>query len=191
MEHDELELWKSDGLCISTRTIYFGNTSTGEEEEGINCDSTERLIKNLFFLDNHEEGPITLMMNCIGGDEIHGWAIYDFIASMKNEVTIEIYGHCYSMAPAVLQAATIRKMSKNSQMMIHYGDGNFPKDLIDAYSQMEHQKQLDRRYFDLLFERIKIGKPNYTKEEFLSNAKDELYLDANEALKYNLIDEII
>jgi len=112
---DSLSKWFDDDFWQEKRIIYIG--------ENVYADTANKFIKQLAVLGNTAQ-PITIMMNCLGGDYNHGMAIYDAILAIRQSgihITIEVFGSAMSMGSLILQAADVRLLSKNSVVMIHYG----------------------------------------------------------------------
>jgi ATP-dependent protease ClpP protease subunit len=160
--------------------------------------------------------PITILMNNPGGDVYHGMAIFDAIQNCKNHVTVKAYGYVMSMGSIIIQAADYRTMSKNSKMMIHYGENGFHGHAKIAQKIVEDIKEFDRKMEDMFLEKMTGRK--ITIEEYLTlvdkkdeipkgNAKNKLieidrerlremlnfdtFLTPKMALKLNLIDAIL
>jgi ATP-dependent Clp endopeptidase proteolytic subunit ClpP len=161
--------------------------------------------------------PITIIMNNPGGEVYHGLAIYDAIRNCKNHVTIKVYGHAMSMGSWILQAADYRVMTPNSRIMIHYGyDGGNTHSKTAQKWNIEGEK-VNELMEDVFLEKIDDNK--ITQEEYLTligkqkqalklhaSSKRKLieidrekleamlnfdtFIDAEMALKLNLIDEI-
>jgi ATP-dependent protease ClpP protease subunit len=124
---DEIERYfSSASVDTSNRIIYIGSGSYTEdgEESGVDGRLASNVIKALSVLDHlfvAEDKPITIQLNCVGGDYLHGMAIYDAICECKNHVTIKAYGNAHSMGSVIFQAGDERIISPNGRLMIHYG----------------------------------------------------------------------
>jgi ATP-dependent protease ClpP protease subunit len=100
---------------------------------------------------------------------------------MPGEVHAYIYGHCYSIAAWVIQAADKRYMSKNSSMMIHHGESD----------KTEFDRQMDDRCVAILLDRIREKHPEYPKHKLDKLLLKDTYLWPEEALDLGLIDEVL
>lgn len=161
------------------------------------------------------EKPISIIMNNVGGDEYHGMAIYDAIYNCKNHITIRVHGHAMSMGSIILQAADTRVMTPNSKIMIHYGTFGINDHSKISYKWTDEGKRFDKMMEDLFLDKIDgrelplheyltlIGKQEEipkgnTKNKMVEINKERLqrmldydtFLDAETALKLNLIDRI-
>jgi ATP-dependent Clp endopeptidase proteolytic subunit ClpP len=161
--------------------------------------------------------PITIIMNNPGGEVYHGLAIYDAIRNCKNHITIKVYGHAMSMGSWILQAADYRVMTPNSRIMIHYGyDGGdahsktFQKYALEGdkinklmedvfLEKIEDNKITQEEYLHLIGKDKEISKlHSSSKRKMIDINREKLelmlnfdtFIDAEMALKLNLIDEI-
>lgn len=177
---DHIGYFLDSDLDISTKTIYLGS---GKDSD---CDMDSHLagnvIKGLRILSAiRPEEPIHIVINCQGGDTGHGLAVYDAIRMVPTQVHITVIGHCYSIAAWILQAGDVRRMSPNSSLMIHHGQGR-----KDAF-----EKEQDRRCSELLLKRIREKHPNYTEARLDKLLLKDTYLFPEEALELGLIDEVV
>ena len=112
---ETLDRWFDYNVDIESRTIYMGS------EDGVDALMAEYMVKGMHILESKSTDIITIIMNNIGGDFLHGLAIYDVIKTSKCHCIIKVYGHAMSMGSLILQAADKRIMSPNSRFMIHFG----------------------------------------------------------------------
>lgn len=218
---DDIDHFMDNDIYLPTRTIYMGSASNSSEESGVDHIMAERVMKTLHILDTYDsaalkgEKPIKIFMNNIGGDLVHGMAIFDTIVNCNNHVTIKTIGHAMSMGSIILQAADWRVMTRNSKIMIHYGEFGFIGHAKTSYQWVEENKKYDKWMEDLFLQ--KIGSRTITLEKYLTligkkedipkgNAKNkkinidreklevmlnfDTILDAETALELNLIDAI-
>ena len=192
---DDLDTFMEYDIYLPSRTIYMGSCSEVEGVEGgTDYLMAERMIKSLYILNNKYpkgDGPITIIMNNIGGDEFHGMAIYDAIKDSVNHITIKVYGHAMSMGSLILQAADKRMMSKNSEMMIHYGTWGHNDHSKIVYKWAERGKKFDNWMENIYLEKIREVNPKFSKKKLQDMLNFDTFFDAEEALSMGLIDEII
>lgn len=177
-----------------TRTLYMGSVSASEfeGESGTDYAMAERVIKGLHILENAAiDKPITIIMNNLGGDPVHGMGIYDAIKACKSHVTIIVYGHAMSMGSIILQAADTRIMAPNARMMIHYGGMSISGHAKIVYSAVEENKKMDTLMLDIYLERIRAIHPNYSEKKIKEKCDFDTYLGPQEALEMGLIDSIL
>ena len=159
------------------RSVFMFDDITGP--------SAMRVMKALTILDR-TEGDIKLIINSEGGSTIDGWGIVDFITQMKNPVHGLVYGGAFSMASVILQACKTRCMTKHSTMLVHAGSIETTSDTNSAILNAEFLKKDLEITMDFYRSRAKIS-PKKMKELMSQDS----FIDAQEALKYGLIDKII
>ena len=174
---DDIDRFYDYDIHIPSRTIFLGT----EVDE----DMAERFLKAMCLLDP-AGGEIKIVMNNLGGDEYHGLAIYDAIASSKCHVTITVYGHAMSMGSWILQAADTRVMAPNATLMIHYG----------SWGQEDHVKYVrasnkEMERVNLLMESAYMSRTNITLKRLRKMLEDETYLSPADTVKYGFADRIL
>ena len=139
-------------------------------------------------LDEIDSDEIHLHINSPGGSVFDGLAIYNTLKNHKATVTAIVDGMAASAASFILQAADVRQMSRNAQVMIHdakaYAGGNA--------DQMRKAADLLDRISNEIAD-IYAVRSNQTKtaEQFRSimRSGDQWY-NGNEALSDGLVDEV-
>lgn len=159
--------------------------------ETIKADSVSDYQAQLFYLmSKYKEGDIiTIYINSPGGSVLDGLGLYDTIQLIKNKGiivrTINIGSAC-SMASLILMSGTegYRESTKNSSVLIHEISscdmGKSPEILDFADEIKRLQKIVDTI----------ISSHSDPELLQLSNRKD-LWLNAEQALQYHIIDKIL
>jgi ATP-dependent Clp protease, protease subunit len=180
-------------LDINTRTIYLGSATqdTSNEDDGINGALTCQFLKNLHILNTINNEPITVIMNCIGGNNQDSFGIYDAIRLSPAPVTIKVFGQASSMASVILQAASERIMSSNSEMIIHAGSMSLTDNTLTVLRHADHEKKTMKKILYIYLERIKRKHPDYDIKTVKRMLGTETILTAPEVLKNGLCDKII
>lgn len=167
------------GADFETRTIYL----VGEINDGV---SFRFLVA--FRIMDETDGPIKIVMNSVGGHETDGYAIYDAIRLSRNEVTIEVYGACQSIAAAIMQAGDKRLMAPEASFMVHNGsmrmDGVTEQDYVIRIAN--HLTEECEHYYRILASGSKLS-----MKEIAELCKEETFLDAKETVRYKLADSVI
>jgi len=164
---------------LGRRVVYLG----GE----VNPSMAVQAIAALECLDA-TDGDINLVINSSGGNEQDGYAIFDTITMCKNKVIATGYGSVMSIMAAIFQAADIRRMSPNTQFMVHNGTiGGEEKMQQDAVLDMAEQIRKDnRRYYNILA--TASGQPMEAIEAY---CREETYFTAQEAFEAGFVDEVM
>lgn len=182
----DVELFHASDVHLATSTLYVGSFADGAgEEQGVDYQLADNVIKNLFLLDQNDR-PINLLLNNLGGDVYHGLAIYDAIKLCHNPVIATVYGQALSMASLILQAATTRLMMPHSTLMIHCGD--------DSFSGHHHNFQRFARETarkQALIERIYAERSGIPLSKAKKLCAMDTWLTAEESVKYGLADGIV
>ncbi len=191
---DSIDRFFEWGVDLDTKTLWMGSVGRDDDgESGVDHLMAERTIKGLSALDAlRQEYPITILMNNPGGDVYHGIAIYDFVRDCKSPVEIKVYGHAMSMGSVILQAADRRLISRNSKLMLHYGQtwlsGDHPLQLRRSLKESELINEwMEQLYLD----RIREKHPGYKLASLRDKLKADWYLSAEEAVEMGLADEVI
>jgi ATP-dependent Clp protease protease subunit len=159
----------------------------------IEKDTARACIERLRDLANDNDKPITLFINSAGGNVTDGLAIHDsvrFIISRGIQIRIIVQGMAYSMGSIVLQAASHgqRFAFPHSWIMIHEPAKWAGWQSTSAAAQhLERLKQMQDQIYRILSSRS--GKP--LRQIIRDTKRTDLYLDAQGALEYGLIDAVV
>jgi ATP-dependent Clp protease protease subunit len=164
-------------IDIKNRRVFL----FGEIDE----DTAGLAIKSLLMLDE-TEGPITIMINSPGGCVDSGWGLTDTLTGLKNEITGIVVGAAASMGSMVLQGCDIRKMTKNSSILIHNASYNLQKPGSALKTWAKFDKEEERKTIEIFAARTKLS-PSRLKQLFDA----ETIFNSEESLKYGLVDEIV
>ena len=142
--------------------------------------------------EKEEPKPVEFYINTYGGSADDMFALYDVMQTVKEETEIHTIGvgKVMSAGTLLLAAGTKgkRKVGRNCRIMIHnVAAGNFGI-LPNLANELEAIQQLQDDYISAMVENTKFTRK---KLEKLLNEKVNIYLDAEEAVKYGLADEIM
>ena len=209
----------TDELCESEelkQPIYIinnmGNDDGKDNIRTINCygDITERLagdvVQAMLYFDHTkvemaeaEDGSVTeivkpfkMYISTHGGVVSDMFSILDVMDMVKRECDIETVGIGKVMSAGVLMLASgtkgMRKIGRNCRVMLHSvisgHHGSFP----NVENEMRETKALQDMYFDYLCERTKLTRKKL-KKLLLNNV--DVYLSAEEAIKYGIADDYL
>lgn len=190
---DEIDRFHDYSIYIPQRTIYMGSEEVSIEdgESGTDGAMAERLIKNLTILEALNSEPITIIMNNIGGDEYHGFAIYDAIKVCKSHVTIKVLGHAMSMGSIILQAADTRIISETSRQMLHYGTWGIHDHAKTAQKWAKEGQKIDEWMEQMYLAKIQEKQPNFPIQKLKKMLDHDTFLTARESIELGLADKIL
>src|SRR5688572_6065537 len=159
----------------------------------IEKDSARAVIERLRELANDGTKPITLYINSAGGNVTDGLAIHDAVRHLVTlgvPITIVVQGMAYSMGSVVLQAASPGKRFAfpHSWIMIHEPAKWAGWQSTTAAAQhLDRLKQMQGQIYRILSERS--GRP--LRQIIRDTKRTDLYLDAEKAKEYGLIDDVL
>lgn len=154
----------------------------------ITDDSANVVVAQLLYLDSLNHEDISIYINSPGGSITAGMAIYDTMNFVKSDVSTICIGMAASMGAFLLSCGKKGKrfILPNAEVMIHQPLGG-------AQGQATEIKIAAERILKLKAKLNRILAQN-TKQalETIENDTDrDHFLDAEEALAYGIVDEII
>ena len=146
------------------------------------------IVSELLYLDSLNNDDISIYINSPGGSVSAGLAIYDTMNFIKSDVSTICLGMAASMASFLLSSGTIGKRYAlpNSEVMIHQPLGGVEGQATEIKIAAEHILKIR----DKLNHILSINTKQDIKTIEYDTERDN-YMDADDALKYGLIDVII
>jgi len=147
------------------------------------------IIAQLLFLEAEDsEKDISIYINSPGGMVSAGMAIYDTMKFVKNDIVTICMGQASSMAAIIMASGTKGKRFAlpNSRIMIHQPLGGFQGQATDILIHAGEIKKIKDNIISILS--FHTGKK---KNEVARDIERDLYLSADESLKYGIIDRVI
>lgn len=138
------------------------------------------------YLENLDVDEINVYINSNGGDANVAIAISNALKRHKAKVVINIDGIVASAATLITCAGDIVKMPKNAFFMVH---NPWVVAAGDSEEMRRHADVLEK-YKNAIIETY-LQKVNINKEKLSELMDNETWLNAEEALEYGFIDEII
>ena len=136
--------------------------------------------------------PIEFYLSTNGGNASDMFAIYDVMRLVRQDCEISTVGVGKVMSAGVLLLAAgtkgKRKIGKNCRVMIHSVLAGSEGPLHNLENEMEEIRWTQERYIDSI---IRESKLNQTTMKKLLQKHVNIYLSAEEAVKYGLADEVI
>jgi len=142
----------------------------------------------LMYLDSVDNTDITMHIDSPGGSVKSGLSMVDVMDYIKCDIRTVNTGMAASMGSVLLGAGTKGKRSslRFSRTMLHQSSGGFRGNIQDAEIDMVEWKKVNQLLFDLLG-----GYCGKSAKQVMKDASRDLWLSADEALKYGIIDEIV
>lgn len=155
----------------------------------VNDTTASLVIAQLLFLEaENPEKDINLYINSPGGSVTAGLAIYDTMQYIKCDVSTICMGLCASMGAVLLAAGASGKRFAlpNSEILIHQPMSGLQGQVTDMDIHMRHLIKVKSRMTNILAKHT-----GQSIEAITRDTERDTIFDANEALKYGLIDKII
>ncbi|MHA2063669.1 MAG: ClpP family protease [Candidatus Thorarchaeota archaeon] len=159
--------------------------------EDIDEISIGRFIQGLVILaDENTDKPIEILMSSCGGCEYEMLAAYDMMRSLVDvRIVVKAIGKIMSAAPLILAAGDERLAYPNTQFMVHESWYGMEERHNNARVTVAHFEAVTKLWAERMAERT-----NLTAKQWLALTEKtgrDKYFDAEQALKYGLIDKII
>ncbi len=142
----------------------------------------------LMFLDSIDHNDITMHVDSPGGSVKSGLSMVDVMDYINSDIRTINTGMAASMGSILLGAGTKGKRCslRFSRTMLHQSSGGFGGNIQDSEIDMIEWKKLNLILFELLGEYT-----NKPADVVMKDASRDLWLSADEALQYGIIDEIV
>jgi len=168
------------------RTIVL----SGEIDES----SVKDAIQTISFINEIDSGkdevePIKLIINSLGGNILDGFALIGVIENSFVPVYTYGYGSIMSMALPILVAGGKRFGHPLATFMYHECLDSVPYDKMSIIKEnIEETDRLMDMYDEYLISRTSLTQKQLNK---VKNKKTDWYFGSDEALSYNIINEVI
>lgn len=199
----DISLIHTHNIDPLNREIYLHSyLSDNEEEGGVDYKSAVIFEKNLRYLNLLSLEPILVHMHLPGGDWQDCLGMYDAIKSSKAKVIILAYSKAESSSSVLLQAADLRILMPNTNVLIHYGsfsmDAEHSKAAVSGiqWNERECDKMIDvftDRCMNSNICKEKNWKKMMARKHIVSQLanKCDWILTAQEAVDYGFADGIL
>lgn len=193
LNRDDIDKWHDSSIYVPTRTIYIGSEEHSVEHGESGCDGgmAERAVKNLHVLESINKEDITIIMNNVGGDEYHGFAIYDAIRLCESRVIIKVFGHAMSMGSIILQAADERCMAPTSRQMVHYGTWGRTDHAKTERKWSDEGQKINKWMEQMYLTKMKEKNEHFTLARLQRMLDHDTFLTAKESVDCGLADRVL
>lgn len=144
------------------------------------------IMTALHYLDSKNNDPIIININSPGGYVSSGLAIYDTIRSIHSPVHTVCSGEACSMAAVLLACGDERYATPNCRIMIHQAAGGVSGKTSEIKVQAQEQIRVEAMLVQILAKHT-----GHNIKKVKQDMQNDFYMSAEEALKYNIIDNII
>lgn len=154
----------------------------------ITDDSANVVVAQLLYLDSLNHEDISIYINSPGGSITAGMAIYDTMNFVKSDVSTICIGMAASMGAFLLSCGKKEKrfILPNAEVMIHQPLGGAQGQATEIKIAAERILKLKAKLNRILAQNTK-----QALETIENDTERDHFLDAEEALAYGIVDEII
>lgn len=153
-------------------------------------DSARAFVKQLQFQSTRDPtAPIVIYIDSYGGDAYSLLTMISAMDAVPNEIITVAMGKAMSAGAVLLACGDVRCAIPLSTIMIHEVSSGTFGHIADMNIQHENIAQLNEKVLSLLAKRCKIKGGVAALKRSLSKVRD-LYLTADEAVKFGLIDKV-
>ena len=166
---------------LKDRIVFLGS--------GIDDDVANIIIAQMLFLESEDpDKDIHLYINSPGGVVTSGLAIYDTMQYIRPKVSTLCMGQGASIAALLLAAGEVGKRYAlpHSRIMIHQPLGGAQGQATDIDIQAREILKIKE-----LIHRILAKHTGQAMENIRRDTERDFFMDAEEALKYGIIDRVI
>lgn len=155
----------------------------------INDSTADLIVAQLIFLESENPNKdISIYINSPGGSVTAGLAIYDTMLYIKPDVQTICMGQAASMAALLLAAGAKgkRHILPSARVMIHQPWGGVEGQATDIAIHTKELLRIKKLSIDIL-----VDCTNNDRDTIASDVERDFFLNADEALAYGLIDNIM
>lgn len=147
-----------------------------------------QLVATMLYLDSEDQKPLNIYINCSGGQVVPCLAIHDTMRHIRSPVGTVGFGGCSGMAGFLLAVGERgrRNVLQNTHIMIHHPSGVARGQASDMNREAQELLRI-RDYMDMILA-SSTGQP-YDKVAY--DFSRNKYFDAQEALEYGIVDNIV
>ena len=136
--------------------------------------------------------PMEIILSTYGGSVVDMFAMYDMIRMLKekHEITITALGKVMSAGVLLLASGSKgkRRIGRNCRVMLHNVSAGYHGTIPNIQNEIKEIEWLQKKYISCLSEETGMSKRKIRK--MLEKGVD-VYISAEKAVKYGIVDEII
>ncbi len=187
--------WYEYGIILNERVIYLENDSATVNEmnakDEVTPTMTNRFIKGMCLLETISNEPILIIMETPGGSIDTGFAIYDKIKYSPCGTRIIGTGQIMSMGLIILQAADLRELTPNTELMMHGGSFSVDDATPSTFMAWANaNKRQTEKLYSILSEKMRIKNPKMTPGHVRRLCQNDFIMDAKTAINMGLADKL-
>lgn len=180
---------QKQNYTVESNQIFFYDDINRQSIYNFNK-QLDATIKSIQLLNIHYNlpviPPIELFLNSEGGEVFSAFSAVDRIKNSKIPIHSIVEGFCASASTLLSVSANKRYIRKNAFMMIHQLSGGIWGNYEVVKEEYENMELLMTCIKKIYLEKTKIP-----ESDLIEILKHDTYLNAEECLKYGLVDEIL
>ena len=157
--------------------FIYGQIIPWQDEEAPKYGAVNLKDINKQLTDNKDADTLIVHINSMGGDVFEGWAIHDIIKATGKTIITQAEGLVASIATVPFLAGSERRITENSQLMIHNPWGFAGGDAADVQKYAEQLKKEEDKLAQFY-----ASMTGTTVEDITAMMKEETYLTADDAI---------
>lgn len=191
LNHDHVESPHPSNLSYQETYIKLAKSRSIFLAEDVTKEVASSLSALLLYYDNESHDEITLYIHSNGGDASALASMYDVMQMIKSPVKTVCIGKAYSAGAVLLAAGSAgnRYALKNAKVMIHGIQCGFPIPGFDITNSKNYYDFLEDHNDNIM--KMLAHHTSFSLQKVKDDCKRDLFLDAKQALNYNIIDHII
>ncbi len=188
---DETILLFEHGIDLKTNTLHWCSDESSSESAEVDGNFASKAIKGLHFLDNRSEKDINIILSGWGGCYYRAAAVYDAVRNCRAKIIISVFGPAFSSCSIIFQAADVRKMSRHSRLLLHYGELSLTMQSQAVRAWSDQNDKSNQEMENIYLSKIKEKNKSYKLDDLKKLLAIDAILSAEECLKLGLTDEVI
>lgn len=136
--------------------------------------------------------PIEFVISTEGGNVQDMFSVYDCMRNMREEVEIQTFGLGKVMSAGILILAAgtkgKRKVGKYCRLMMHSVQGGQFGSIMELETDIKEVRWYQKQFIEALASETKLSKREITN---IFRRKTDTYFDAQKALEWGIVDEIV
>ena len=175
-------------IKVIDNDIYIYSPITLDLASNVNSEilKLEKKLRTMSIQYSIDPPPINIHINSEGGELVAGISISEAIRNCKVKTVSIIEGEAASAATLISVVADVRKITKNSNMLIHQLSAEFWGKHNEFEDEMKNQKRLMN-----IIKTIYNENTSMTKKKLGECLTKDVLWSANQCLANGLVDEII
>lgn len=200
-ENISINLIHDYNIDTINREVYLHSYLESEDENGVDYKSAVVFEKNIRYFNLLSSEPILVHMHLPGGDWEDCFGIYDTMKFSKSRINLLAYGKVQSASSIIFQAADLRILMPNVNMLIHYGSISIEDEHKAAIASLQWSEKESAKMIEVFVNKW-LSSP-MSKEKNWSKAiarkhiqsqlanKTDWILTADEAVYYGFADGVL